>query len=86
MLSNASMVAETKAKGIFSRPFAVHVELIRVLKNISVSVCGLIGGDDALICTDELEGCQFLLSMQPVGHMTYLVANHNVLLGSAFDG
>jgi hypothetical protein len=33
------MVAEAEAQGVFSRPFAVHVEVVRVLKNVSVSVC-----------------------------------------------
>lgn len=39
MFSNASMVAEAETKGIFSRPFAVHIEVVGVLKNVSVSVC-----------------------------------------------
>jgi hypothetical protein len=54
MLSDASVIAEAKAKRILSRPLAVHVELIGILEDFFISVGGLIGCDNAFICTDEL--------------------------------
>lgn len=57
MLSNAAMFAVSKAKGVFGRPFPVHVKLIGVLEDILVAISGLVGCDDALACSDVLCAC-----------------------------
>ncbi len=54
MLGDATVLAKSVAQGILLGPVAVHVELVRVLKDVLVAVGGLVGSNDALARLDEL--------------------------------
>lgn len=48
------MVAVSKSKSIFIRPFAVHIKFVWICEDVGVTVRGLIGSNDALIGFNKL--------------------------------
>lgn len=53
-LSDATMVAVSKSKSIFIRPFAIHIKFVWICEDVGVPVRGLIGSNDALISFNKL--------------------------------